>query len=220
MQPRITCANFGPTILNLAFIALLSLHPALFGQEQSQPANSVDDQIAKLKFDVCVQLERLLEFKDATNFKTVGFGLGGPYNQWLKDIERLWDAQPTGANHPIPLLLRAAPGDLLTLGLAYMNTNTETDYTRFIVPELKDTIGYADYLKNKAAAAQGVLREMRQWKDDTGKHTTRAKFVELVDGKVVLEKEDGTIRKVPLQRLSEDDRTFLEGTIVKNPKPK
>ena len=116
---------------------------------QQQREKDANDLIANLKFDMCEQLERLLAFKDKQDFKIYGFGRGGPYHKWLTDVQALRNAQPQGAVHPIPLILRAAPGHLLMLGMEYMQKQQETDYTRQMLPELQQTIGYADYLANK-----------------------------------------------------------------------
>ena len=118
---------------------------------QKARKKEADRATAELKKQLCIYLEQLLEFKDDANFKHFGFGLGGPYNKWLKSNEALRDAQPTGS-HPISILLRAAPGDLRMVGMEYMRKG-ETDYTRQMVPELKDTIDYADYLADKKSGA-------------------------------------------------------------------
>ena len=118
-------------------------------QPQKQRAKDVEESIAQLKFDVCVQLERLLEFKNKKDFKTYGFGRGGPYHKWLTDVEALRDSQPEGLTNPVPLLLRAAPGDLIMLGMEYMQEQRETDYTRQMLPELQQTTDYTDYLATK-----------------------------------------------------------------------
>ncbi len=55
---------------------------------------------------------------------------------------------------------------------------------------------------HSAAAADNV----RTWSDTTGKFQIRAKFVEVSDGKVVLEREDGAQVTIPLDKLSEADR--------------
>lgn len=118
-------------------------------QAQQERARDAEVSISKLKLDVCVQLERLLQFKDAQDFKRVGFGRGGPYFKWLSDIEALRDSQPRGANHPIPFELRAAPGDLLTLGFEYMQKDAETEYGRRMLAELKETIEYEKYRSSR-----------------------------------------------------------------------
>lgn len=62
-----------------------------------------------------------------------------------------------------------------------------------------------------AAVLVGSARaqEMRTWTDATGKYKVQAKFVELVEGKVTLERADGKRVVVPLDRLSEADRKYV-----------
>lgn len=50
----------------------------------------------------------------------------------------------------------------------------------------------------------------RMWTDTTGKFTVRAVFVGMISGTVSLRKEDGTILKVPLDKLCEEDRKFVK----------
>lgn len=50
---------------------------------------------------------------------------------------------------------------------------------------------------------------MRNWTDRTGQHETRAKFVDLQDGQVRLQKEDGTEIKVALETLSPKDHEYV-----------
>lgn len=119
---------------------------------QAKRNKEVAAKTAALKKQLCVHLEQLEGFKDDAQFKQVGFGVGGPYNKWLKSLEALRDAQPVGVDS-IPITLRAAPGDLMTIGMEYMRKG-ETAVTRQLVPELKDTIDYADYLAAKKTKAR------------------------------------------------------------------
>ncbi|NLE38852.1 MAG: hypothetical protein GX621_12580, partial [Pirellulaceae bacterium] len=50
----------------------------------------------------------------------------------------------------------------------------------------------------------------REWKSRDGKFTTRARFVELVEGTVRLERADGKTIEVPLTQLSPSDRTWVK----------
>jgi len=52
--------------------------------------------------------------------------------------------------------------------------------------------------------------EVRTWKDKTGKFSIRAELVESDGTKVTLKKTDGKVIKVPVDRLSDEDRQFLE----------
>jgi hypothetical protein len=55
----------------------------------------------------------------------------------------------------------------------------------------------------------------RKWQDTTGKFTVLAKLVNVSNGIVSLQKEDGTVIQVPLEKLSEADRQYLEAGIKK-----
>lgn len=70
----------------------------------------------------------LLSFKDKADFKKYGFGVGGSYNKWLKNVEKL------KANSDSKLLLKkgVVAGELEQLGLAYVNAKgKETETTKF-----------------------------------------------------------------------------------------
>ncbi len=51
--------------------------------------------------------------------------------------------------------------------------------------------------------------EVRTWTDSTGKHKIKAEFVSLEDGKVTLEKSDGSTLEIPLAKLSKADQKFV-----------
>lgn len=77
---------------------------------------------------------QLVSFKDKSDFHAFGFGAGGPYSYWMKEIEKL-EANP---NANLLLEEGLVVGDLKMLGLEYMNSKgKKTEYTRFIVPEIK-----------------------------------------------------------------------------------
>jgi WD40 repeat protein len=60
--------------------------------------------------------------------------------------------------------------------------------------------------KKPAAAGAGL----HTWIDVTGKYKTEATFVRLADGKVELKKADGSIAKVPLDKLSAADQELAK----------
>lgn len=77
---------------------------------------------------------QLKDFKDKSDFHIMGFGVGGPYNNWMIKIEEL--EKDPNAN----LLMEegVVVGDLKMLGLEYMKSKgKETEYTQFIVPEIE-----------------------------------------------------------------------------------
>lgn len=104
-------------------------------------------EIDRLKKQLCVYLDQLLSFKDDPKFKKHGFAKGGPFNKWLINVEKLRDDQPIGDNQ-IPIALRVAPGDLLMIGMDFMQKG-DTNFTRNKLPELKGKIDFESYLKKK-----------------------------------------------------------------------
>lgn len=59
--------------------------------------------------------------------------------------------------------------------------------------------------------------EARTWTDSTGKFKVSATFVEKKGGNVILEKEDGKKLTIPIAKLCEADKAFLEGLEAANP---
>jgi mono/diheme cytochrome c family protein len=59
----------------------------------------------------------------------------------------------------------------------------------------------------------------REWVDATGKSKINAEFVALRSGKAILEKPDGSIIAVPLEKLSAADREFIRSETAEKPAP-
>jgi len=57
-----------------------------------------------------------------------------------------------------------------------------------------------------AASASG-----REWTDASGKFRVEAELVAIRNGKAILEKPDGTVLSIPVDKLSPDDQAFLKG---------
>ena len=57
----------------------------------------------------------------------------------------------------------------------------------------------------------GAAPAKRLWKDSTGRFQVEATFKEIRSGNVVLQKSDGSIIQVPLNRLSAEDQAHLRG---------
>jgi hypothetical protein len=53
------------------------------------------------------------------------------------------------------------------------------------------------------------MAQMRTWSDSSGKHQMKAKFVEVTDGKVKLEREDGSEFSIELKKLSDADQKYV-----------
>jgi hypothetical protein len=61
-------------------------------------------------------------------------------------------------------------------------------------------------------SADGQL-PMRQWVDDSGTFQVKGRLILILDGKVRLLKETGRTTTVPIQRLSDADRQYVEEVI-------
>ncbi len=61
-----------------------------------------------------------------------------------------------------------------------------------------------------AWSEQAGAAEARIWTDKSGKFEIRAKFIDIIDGKVRLERPNGDISRVPLGKLSDKDQEFVE----------
>ena len=63
----------------------------------------------------------------------------------------------------------------------------------------------------------------RTWTEASGKYRTDAKFLELKDGQVFLQKKEGNQLKVPLERLTKADQEYAHArhkfTLNKQPEP-
>jgi hypothetical protein len=53
-------------------------------------------------------------------------------------------------------------------------------------------------------------RGIRTWSDDSGKFSVEAEFVEVKDDNVILKRKDGQLLSVPLDRLSDRDKTVVK----------
>jgi DNA-binding beta-propeller fold protein YncE len=61
------------------------------------------------------------------------------------------------------------------------------------------------------AVASLAQDDARIWTDKSGKHQIRAKFVDIVDGVVRLERPNGDISRIPVEKLSDADQGFIQG---------
>lgn len=66
--------------------------------------------------------------------------------------------------------------------------------------------------KGKTTSGSPERSKMRVWTDSSGKFKINAKCIGIENGKVKLEKSDGAVLEVPLDKLSEEDKRFLAST--------
>jgi hypothetical protein len=109
------------------------------------------------------------------------------------------------------------------LRLGYLDSQVREDYARYLFAREEASLGNAEilgaaFLVETAAPLRferplPSLKEgkrYRTWRDQTGKHSTFASL-EGVDGAdVLLHKRDGSTVRVPLERLSEEDRQWVQ----------
>ena len=60
------------------------------------------------------------------------------------------------------------------------------------------------------AVAQQPGEPVRTWKDQSGKYSVQARLERIDVDQVVLRKTDGSVVRVPIDRLSQDDRKYIE----------
>jgi len=68
-----------------------------------------------------------------------------------------------------------------------------------------------------ALIAAPVVAEVRTWRDTSGKFNIEAEFLTAAKGKVRLRKTDGKEITVALERLSDEDREFVESQLTESP---
>ena len=71
------------------------------------------------------------------------------------------------------------------------------------------TAGVADAFQSENITSD-ITSDFRSWTNDTGKFTIEAKLLKLEDDRVKLEKKDGRVIDLPLNKLSDKDKTFIE----------
>ena len=71
--------------------------------------------------------------------------------------------------------------------------------------------------KKTPVASTRPNARMRTWTDSSGLYKIEARFVELADGKVTLEKDDGTRKSMPLDKLSENDQELAKKLAAARP---
>ena len=81
------------------------------------------------------KLAELDSFRADPKFHQFGFGVGGPFNSWLKSVESKRE------DSSFVLRERVAVGDLQMLGLEYMKTKgRENEYTRYTREQIAEVL--------------------------------------------------------------------------------
>ena len=74
------------------------------------------------------------------------------------------------------------------------------------------------FLLECVAPVRAAENQARIWTSKGGKHQIRAKFIDLVDGMVRLERPNGNITKLPIEKLSQEDQDYARN--AKKPEEK
>ncbi len=121
-------------ILLLTLIVTVSLMSCKNDQKKAEEKETVKveevdntEKIEKIFGQFKSLYSELIEFKGKDDFKKFGFGQGGPYNKWLKEVEQL-------ENDPDSKLLLqkgVVTGELKSLGMEYASSKgQETEVTK------------------------------------------------------------------------------------------
>ncbi len=165
------------------------------------------DAVASRQLAIFLQkkLQALMEFKDDPDFHFYGFGRDRPYSLWFQELQakRVTIGQEHGL---LPGLNEAAYG-VLQSGMDYMRSRgKETDFTRWSIPRVKQTLREAIKLKARPLPSSP---EYRQWTDSTGKYQAEAQFSGMIGSTVRLLKPNGKTVTLPLKKLSQADRKWI-----------
>lgn len=175
--------------------------------------NKYDKKLsAKIKYQCCVLLNELLKFKGDQDFATYGLGSGGKYKGWLDRVRKLNSEITTDT--PIPYEVKTAPGFIMQIGLEYARSKgEETEYTKAMMPDVKKTIGFENFLnraKNQKIKPQNKKRQARKRTASPGDLLTASgtvykkfRIVRATERGVTVSHENG-VANVPLEELPQD----------------
>ena len=87
----------------------------------------IPKQLSPTAREVVTLYEQLQDFKDDPAFAVLGFSVGGPYHQWMEDATRVAaeSSRDEGARQLDQLGFTA--GDVMNLGLSYLNPEVEEE---------------------------------------------------------------------------------------------
>lgn len=116
---------------------ILSLEDSLLIEKISREVDSFFTPVLSAKDSIEVEKQfaellryynQLMDFKTHSEFKYYGFGVGGPYNKWLTDVEMLRKSDKL-----LFVSKQVTFGDLLMLGLEYTSSHgKETKYSKYM----------------------------------------------------------------------------------------
>ena len=120
---------------------------------------------------------------------------GLPYLMWVKTTAGLAAGQRMA---PAPVYVAGTK----TVPIPGAGSQSLTILNSVMESEVREAV----FGEESSVAANDV----RIWTDSTGKFKIQAKLLEVKDGNVILEKNDGTTIKVPIDKLSPADQTLIK----------
>jgi len=148
--------------LTLLAASILSCQNNKKEVKETQPVKveEVDntERIEKIFGEFKTLYSELLTFKDKSDFKTYGFGQGGPYHKWLTKVKDLKE------NPDAKLLLQkdVVAGELEQLGLAYASSKgKETELTKSFNKSFSDAISAKPIEKVETASGNSNYDKLK-----------------------------------------------------------
>lgn len=108
-----------------------------------------------------------------------------------------------------PAIARASLGFKKLLGGSLSATTREKINAAHAQNEVEQEESKRQGEIKKRAERHKRIEEYRTWTDATGQFSVKAMFMGYAAGQVTLRKEDGSDITVPIEKLSEDDRSYL-----------
>lgn len=117
-----------------------------------------------------------------------------------------WDLHENGLRLMEVAVLRVLDdGKIQIRAIDWVEGVTRDIERKFLIWDVRPATGQGD--RGKGSDTES---ELRTWTDATGKHSIRAKFSGVSNGKVTLVKVDGNSIELSLSKLSEADRKYIE----------
>ena len=122
----------------------------------------------------------------------------------LEDLKSANDAVVLSALHTLNRKKNAEPDALLVVSLRSLKGH------RHLHVRQEAEKAFAKYGGDAAAGKEPEIHAMRTWKDATGTFSVEAEFIRFQGNTIELRRKDGRTVKVPVDRLSNEDRAFID----------
>ena len=103
----------------------------------------IPTQLSPTSRQIVTLYEQLQDFKNDPAFAEFGFSIGGPYHQWMEDATRVLAESSPGEGARQLDQLGFTGGDVMNLGLGYLNPEDEEEKQNILVTERRIRAGLA-----------------------------------------------------------------------------